>query len=188
MAWQGSATLAQQDYLRTAAMGMDYVAEIGFNEGVSAAALLSANPAIRVVSFELAQHWDVDAAKLRVDAMFPGRHRLVTGDSRETVLAWEQVHHRVFDLMFVDGGHDYVTVAADLAGSLAVLRPGGLIVADDLTPWKPWGKGPVQAWRELLASSVGVTQIDLRMDGVQVGAIPETGPDDARVWATGRLM
>lgn len=185
MAWQGSSTLAQQDYLRTAAMSMTYVAEIGFNEGASAAALLSANPVIRVVSFEIAGHWDVDAAKLRIDCAFPGRHRLVPGDSRETVPAY--YGPLPFGLVYVDGGHDYETVKADLINSLELLRPGGLVICDDLTPWKPWGKGPAQAWAELTAGG-DVTQIDLRMDGVQVGVIPETGPGDARVWATGRLM
>ena len=187
MALQGSASPAQQDYLRILATGMSYVAEIGFNEGVSAQALLSANPVLRLVSFEIARHYDVDAAKLRIDCIFPGRHELVAGDSRETVPLWAGAHpYQMLDMVFVDGGHEPEVVKADLANSVRLLRPGGLLVCDDLTPWKPWGAGPVQAWEELTAAG-GVVQVDLRLDGEWVAEIPQDGAPDARVWAPGMV-
>jgi hypothetical protein len=40
--------------------------------------------------------------------MFPGRHELITGDSRETVPAFaDEYPTRAFDLIYIDGGHDY---------------------------------------------------------------------------------
>lgn len=179
MSLQGGATAEEQAYLRTLAADMRHVAEIGFNEGHSASALLSANPVIRVVSFELAEHYDLQLAKYRVDAEFPGRHELVTGDSRVTVPRWVGAP---FDLMFVDGDHTYEAVTEDLRNALAVIRPGGLVMVDDLTPWKPWGTGPTMAWRELTGSGA-VVQIDLRRDGEPIPEIPARGEPGARVWA-----
>lgn len=181
MSWQGSTTVEERLYLRALAAGMKHVAEIGFNEGASASALLSANPDIQVVSFEIAEHYDVQLAKYRIDAAFPGRHTLVPGDSRETVPAWEWP---LFDLMFVDGGHDYEEAAADLRNSLGVVRAGGLIMIDDLTPWKPWGAGPVMAWREFTGSGA-VVQVDLRRNGELASEIPADGGPHDRVWAVG---
>lgn len=181
MSWQGSASPAECLWLRTVATGMRHAAETGFNEGCSAAAMLSANPVIRVVSFELAEHYDLQLARYRVDAAFPGRHTLIPGDSRETVPAWQWP---LFDLFFVDGDHSYEGAAADLRSALGVVRPGGLIVIDDLTPWKPWGAGPVMAWREFCGSGA-VVQVDLRRDGELIGEIPESGGPHDRVWAAG---
>lgn len=49
------------------------------------------------------------------------------------------------DLVFVDAGHDYASVRADLAGWYPLLRPGGWLVCDDYTPEWP---GVVQAVNE----------------------------------------
>ena len=37
-----------------------------------------------------------------------------------------------FDLVFVDGGHGYDIVRGDVVASLRLLRPGGLVVCDDV--------------------------------------------------------
>ena len=172
MALQGGTSPAQHEYLRAAAAGMALAGETGFAEGRSAAALLSANETIRVVSFEIADHYDLHLAKYGIDGAFPGRHSLVQGDSRETVPQWDGA---LFDLFFVDGDHSLDGATADLAAALAMTHPGSLIVIDDLTPWKPWGEGPTEAWLRFVAS----------------GAVVATGlfadPVNDRVWAAGRV-
>ena len=49
------------------------------------------------------------------------------------------------DLLFVDAGHDYASVKADLADWYPKLRPGGWLVCDDCVPEWP---GVVQAIQE----------------------------------------
>ena len=172
MALQGGASPAQHDYLRAAAAGMSLAGETGFAEGRSAAALLSANETIRVVSFEIADHYDIHLAKHGIDGAFPDRHSLVQGDSRETVPDWDGP---LFDLFFVDGDHTVDGASADLTNALAITRPGGLIVIDDLTPWKPWGEGPSHAWLKFVAS------------GAVCCTVLHADPLNDRVWAAGRV-
>jgi Methyltransferase domain len=183
--WQpeGSASEDELAYLRGLTAAMRNVAEIGFNYGDSARAMLSASRDIRVTSFDIGLHDYVWPSKQQVDADYPGRHSLIVGDSRETVPAWTG---KRFDLLFVDGGHTYEAVRADLANAPGVVRPGGLVMIDDLTPWKPWGAGPAKAWQEFVASGA-IWQIDLRMDGEAIGVIPDTGGPRTRVWALGTL-
>lgn len=166
----GSTSGAQREWLRAAAAGCQLAGETGFGAGGSATALLSANETIRVVSFELAATYGVQLAKHAIDGAYPGRHRLVGGDSRVTVPAWDG---GLFGLFFVDGDHSRDGATADLEAALAVTRPGGLIVIDDLTPWKPWGQGPSHAWLQLAASG-RIGQVRLFAD-----------PAGDRVWGAG---
>jgi predicted O-methyltransferase YrrM len=183
--WQAEGSCGEDEYayLRGLAHGMRNVAEIGFNYGYSARAMLDAGPDVRVTSFDIGIHDCVRPAKRMIDIDYPGRHSLIVGDSRETVPAWTGER---FDLLFVDGGHDYETVRADLANAPGAVRPGGLVMIDDLTPWKPWGAGPAKAWQEFVASGA-IRQIDLRMDREPVSVVPESGGPHARVWALGTL-
>jgi predicted O-methyltransferase YrrM len=61
------------------------VGEIGFLTGFSSIALLLSLPTLTVVSFDGGRHACVKAAKEFIDENFPGRHRLILGNSRETV-------------------------------------------------------------------------------------------------------
>lgn len=170
MALQGGTSPLQHEYLRAAARDAALAGETGFAQGGSAAAMLSASDTIRVASFEIADHYDLHLAKHGIDGAFPGRHSLIQGDSRETLPAWDGP---LFDLFFVDGDHSYDGAMSDLVNALAMTRPGGLIVIDDLTPWKPWGEGPAAAWLRFTARG-SVTAVSLFAD-----------PPGDRVWAAG---
>ena len=89
----------------------------------------------------------------------------------------------IFDLVFIDGGHDYATAMADLRNMRSLVVPGTFVVMDDLTPWKPWGVGPTTAWREACATGL-VQQVILLQDGIVVDeAYPVSMT--SRVWALG---
>jgi predicted O-methyltransferase YrrM len=133
-----------------------------------------------VVSFELDRRPAVELAKDFVDARYPGRHELIVGDSRETVPR----HGGGFDLVYVDGGHEYEIATADIANARGLAKPGGLVVVDDLVPWYPWGEGPYRAWREAVADGL-IEPIESVVDGRVVDVIEEPGD---RAWATGRWV
>jgi predicted O-methyltransferase YrrM len=119
------------------------IIEVGFNAGHSSCVFLGAREDVTVVSFDLGLHGYVTRAKQHVDRTFPGRHTLVIGDSRETLPRYRADHPAaVFDLAFVDGGHDYDVARADLVNILPMISPSGLIVMDDLMAWKTFGRGP----------------------------------------------
>jgi predicted O-methyltransferase YrrM len=184
---EGSANAEQLAFLRAAAAGEEIrqIVEIGFNAGFSSYAFLSANPRAHVTSFDLAEHEYVSMSKEHIDTEFPGRHTLIAGDSRQTIpLFADSGHNRTFDLIFIDGGHTYDVACADISNMKRLAHESTVVVFDDLLPHKPWGEGPIRAWREAVDTGI-VVQTGLFQDGIEVEAI---GPDAARGWAVGRYV
>jgi predicted O-methyltransferase YrrM len=146
------------------------VAETGFGIGWSAWAMLSVDPDLTVVSFDIGHHAGVHQAKAVIDEHFPGRHTLIVGDSKATVPVYQPKN---FDLVFVDGGHDYESASADLVN---FAHPGRVVVIDDLVA-HAWAVGVVRAWAEATSPAPGgfIVQNHLEQDG------------DHR-WAIGRYL
>ena len=126
------------------------VIETGFNGGHSAAAFLAASPDVKVVSFDIAR-WDyVRQAKTLIDELFPGRHTLIFGDSRWTVEEyWDANPTSRADIVFIDGGYHEDVPWSDATNLLNILRPGGLLVLDDID-YPDVG----QAWKRLQAEGL----------------------------------
>jgi predicted O-methyltransferase YrrM len=183
--YEGGASVAEAAYLQQLVRkyGAVTIAEIGFNIGFSGIAFLDCSPATTVVSFELDRRRAVEVAKEFVDERYPGRHELVIGDSRKAVPQYAETGGGRFDLVFVDGGHEYETAVADIANAGRLARPGGLVVVDDLVPWYSWGEGPYRAWQEAVAGGL-IEPIESVVDGRVVDLIEEPGD---RAWATGRF-
>jgi predicted O-methyltransferase YrrM len=185
LAIEGSSSPEQQDYLRCLVRrsGARLVGEIGFNAGFSSLAFLSASPDVGVVSFDIGHHEIVSHAKEFLDEHYPGRHELIIGDSELSVPRYGIEHPSVsFDIVFIDGGHDYRTVRADIANLKVLSHPGTGVVIDDLTPWLAWGEGPTKAWSEAIRQGM-IVQVEIFKDGRPVHAI---APPGERSWALGR--
>jgi len=128
------------------------IMEIGFNAGHSTNVFLSVNSEAKVTSFDIGQHDYVHAAKKYIDATFPNRHTLILGDSTVTVPQFQ--NDVKFDLIFIDGGHDYEIAMADLKNCKALAHEDTVVVLDDtifVAGWEaPWTVGPTRAWLEML--------------------------------------
>lgn len=163
------------------------VMEIGFNAGHSSYLFLSARPGVEVVSFDLGEHDYLDMVKELIDRRFPGRHQLVKGDSRQTVPAYAAAHPDAsFDLVYIDGGHDYEVAKADVANCAALSGPRSLVLMDDLEPGRDYGVGPVRAWREAIADGL-LDETVLVEDGFPLTELPVDTVDPHRVvWALGK--
>lgn len=160
------------------------VIEIGFNAGHSSCMFLEAREDITVVSFDLGLHGYVARAKEYIDKTFPGRHTLVIGDSRKTLPAYRVDHPTdVFDLAFVDGGHEYDVASSDLRHILPMIHPSALIVMDDLKMWKTYGSGPDRAWDEAKQQGL-LSELELLQDGTTVTTVRRK--TITSVWALGR--
>jgi predicted O-methyltransferase YrrM len=123
--------------------------EIGFNAGHSADVFLSTNPSLHLTSFDLGTHDYVSVAKEYIDATYPLRHTLILGDSTQTIPAHEQT---TYDLIFIDGGHEYDIAKADLLNCRRFAHKDTLVLMDDTMfisdmGWlAPFNVGPSRAW------------------------------------------
>lgn len=158
------------------------IAEIGFNTGASSYAFLNAHPHTHVVAFDLNEHASARTAKKLIDSKFPGRHTLIYGDSRESVPEYARRNpDSRFDLVFIDGGHQYEVAQADLANVCALCTDETVVIMDDLCPWRSYGAGPARAWGDAVRSGV-VRQDALFKDGKPTKVIERPGK---RAWAIG---
>lgn len=137
--------------------GATRILEIGFNAGHSADTLLSASGDARMVSFDIGHHDCVWVAKEYIDLRHPGRHSLIIGDSRVTVPEYAAGHPgERFDMIYVDGGHDYDVALSDLRACKPMAHAGTVVVVDDVVRDQylafAYNQGPTAAWAHLVGT------------------------------------
>jgi len=134
------------------------VMEIGFNAGHSAETMLKNNPSLTLVSFDIGEHDYVPVAKTYIDSTYPSRHTLILGDSTKTLPEYISQNNKKFDVIFIDGGHDYAIADADLKNSMKLAHKDTIIIIDDTfyTPGgeKPHTIGPTKAWTEYVKNGM----------------------------------
>ena len=81
-----------------------------------------------VTSFDLGEHPYVTHAKEYIDAYYPGRHSLILGDSTVTVPKCIGK----YDVIFIDGGHDYEVASADLQNAKKLARKNTIVMDDTM--------------------------------------------------------
>lgn len=131
------------------------LAEIGTGAGVGAAWLTSGmQPAARLVTIEL----DATLAQAARE-LFATRSNVTVeqGDWRAIL------RHAPFALLFADGGE---AKRHDPGALITAMRPGGLIVLDDLTPvelWPPEWRGQPDPLRDAWLHDPRLAAVELRV-------------------------
>lgn len=124
------------------------IMEIGFNAGHSAEIFLD-NSECTLTSFDIGVHDYVHNAGHYIALMYPNRHTLVLGDSTITV---PQYMDTQFDVIFIDGGHEYNIVQKDIKNCMRFAHKDTIVIVDDTIYRKEWEAdytiGPTKAWTE----------------------------------------
>jgi predicted O-methyltransferase YrrM len=141
------------DLIRLTSKPGIHVMEIGFNAGHSAELFLQNNSELTLISFDLGAHSYVLPTKGVIDRLFPSRHTLILGDSTVTVPNYiSQNSEKVFDVIFIDGGHDYHIANADLENCRKLANKDTIVILDDTMYTNGWKQhytiGPTKAWTE----------------------------------------
>ena len=132
------------------------ILEIGFNAGHSVCLMLLANVTSKVVAFDLCEH---RYAKPCVEVLrrFFGAHRLelVVGSSADTLPSYGKKNPDAqFDLLHVDGGHQYQQALRDLQNCRAIAGVTSIVVMDDTDL-----VGVNAAWEDFLAAGGAVPRV-----------------------------
>ncbi len=147
------------------ASGADAIGETGTGCGVGLAWLVSgAKPGARLVSVELDANRAALAAHLVKDLP---QVTVIHGD-------WREIHREApFDLLVLDGGahgkrsgERHGKLSGGPADPEVLLRPGGTLVIDDLTPaqdWPPRFNGQIDAARMHWLTHPGLDAAELRL-------------------------
>ena len=124
------------------------ILEIGFNAGHSSNLFLN-NSNSSVVSFDINEHTYTQYSKIYIDFIYPDRHTLIIGDSTKTI---PQYPNSTFDVIFIDGGHEYIVARQDLENCKRFAHKDTIVIMDDTMynrQWvHEWNKGPTKAWVE----------------------------------------
>lgn len=142
-------------YILTSHITQGQIGEIGSGCGVGAAWIVSAlHPDSTFITIES----DRQLAKL-VQQLFADESnvRALLGDWRDLLI------YAPFDLLFADGGKAKLTEPQTL---IAALKPGGLILLDDLTPeeyWPPEWQGRTDPIREFWLKDPRVAATEIRV-------------------------
>ena len=132
------------------------IMEVGFNAGSSSDFFLkNTSNETKVVSFDLNEWQVVMAAKKVIDTLYPRRHTLISGDSCKTIPSfYELCKSTKFDLIFVDGGHDYQVANSDLENVLRFAHKNTIVVLDDVcrdrNNIRHYTSGPTRVWKEFV--------------------------------------
>lgn len=100
--------------------------EIGGAWGISTLTILDASPSSHLTTVDIDPN--IQASREVSANGLEDRWTFVVADSRDF---WTQ-NEDEFDLVYIDGDHSITGVRRDLHGGWAALKPGGLLVLDDI--------------------------------------------------------
>ena len=136
---------------------LNNIMEVGFNAGHSAELFLQ-NTNAYVYSFDLGVHFHqyLKQGKRFINSVYPNRHTLVLGDSTKMIPHFIKNNNNKirFDLIFIDGGHDYDIALSDIVNSKKLANENTILIVDDIIKNPALEAahtiGPTAVWTKLI--------------------------------------
>jgi len=139
---------------------LNMIMEIGFNAGHSSEIFLK-NSNAYIYSFDLGDHFHeyLKYGKIFLNNKYPDRHTLVLGDSTKTIPNFIKNNNICFDLIFIDGGHEYDIAISDLLNCKQLANENTILIMDDINDknnknMAEYMKGPTKAWNECINNNI----------------------------------
>jgi predicted O-methyltransferase YrrM len=137
------------------------ILEIGFNGGHSSELFLK-NSKAYIYSFDIGEHFNeyLKYGKIFLNHKYPNRHTLVFGNSNQTIPKFANNNPNIkFDIIFIDGGHDYDVALSDILNCSVLSHPNSVLIVDDTIKYNnDWHAsytiGPTKAWNECLNKKI----------------------------------
>ena len=134
------------------------IMEIGFNAGHSAETFLSSNKNINLTSFDIGEKDYLKHGKEYIDKTYPKRHKIIIGDSLITVPEFSKNNDQKFDIIFIDGGHEYNVAHGDILNCKNLAHGKTIVILDDtiddINLMNVWNVGPTKAWNKTKESNI----------------------------------
>ena len=108
------------------------ILEIGFLAGHSADMFLKLNESVVVHSFDNIGFQSVAAGKKYIDQLYPERHILIKGDSKESLPKFIKTNNIKFDIILIDGGYDYDTVISDITNCKNLATSDTILIVNNV--------------------------------------------------------
>jgi predicted O-methyltransferase YrrM len=140
----------------TAKSNVKSVLEIGFGAGHSSDIFLKSNDNVTVTSFDLGCNNYIIYGKSYIDQKYPKRHKLIIGDSMESLPKFITNTNTKYDVIFIDGGHTYEIAYSDLINCKSLAHKDTIVVMDDVTNAanEVYNRGPSKAWKDAIAQKI----------------------------------
>jgi predicted O-methyltransferase YrrM len=121
----------KQRNIYTVAKTASQILEIGFNAGHSCLLMLLANDDSKITVIDNGRHRYTLKCYDYLIKLFPGRIEFLIGDSIEICSELKYKKPRFFDMVHVDGCHDYRYANLDFFQTKDMTTIGGFIIFDD---------------------------------------------------------
>jgi predicted O-methyltransferase YrrM len=130
------------------------ILEIGFNAGHSAELFLDNNKDINYLGFDIGRHKYTHTTNEFMKLKYKNRFNLILGDSLETVPLYIKNNNKKYDLIFIDGCHDYINAKSDFENCKKLAHKDTIVILDDVMYNKRFertcNKGPNKVWNDAL--------------------------------------
>ena len=150
----------EAEFLFKSASNLKNILEVGFNGGHSSETFLNSSSNAIIESVDIGFHHYVKFGSFYLKKKYPGRFFLHIGKSKD-ILPKIIKQKNIFDLIFIDGSHEYRDVFLDIKNGIELSHASTLIILDDVyypknnshkENFDSHNMGPTKAWLEFIDS------------------------------------